>query len=207
MRKSSPVTTMKSCVIGEMQLGQGDDGDLAAAAASPPAARTARRPPRSRAAPSGALRQREAQVELVFRARFARCGQRIGQRERRRAPPARSRAARVGLAAGARRRGRASTRRAGAQREEVQAVGEPQHAGAQVDRFHLHRLQHLFIFDEAAVHLAVGRDQPVDAEVAVVGHVAEIAAIGEPLAALRAVPAQAMIDPLPDAPAGRRGYL
>ena len=68
--------------------------------------------------------------------------------------------------------------------DEMVAVGHPQAAGRHIQRLDQHRLEHLLVLPQRGVHLAVGPDQAVDAEVAVVGLVAKVAAVGVPLLAV-----------------------
>src|SRR5919199_4034241 len=91
------------------------------------------------------------------------------------------------------------------ERDEVVTILDPQRrsAIAKVKHFDVHRLQHLFILDQSRRRPAIGKEQPIADEVAVVGLVAEVAPVAEVGTAVRCRLADTVVEPLPDAPSNQ----
>ena len=64
-------------------------------------------------------------------------------------------------------------------------------------------LDHLLVLDERGLDPPVGEEEPVEAEAAAVGVLAEVAAVGEALGAVLRLPADAVVGPLPDEASGK----
>ena len=83
--------------------------------------------------------------------------------------------------------------------EKIHAVGDGEDAPLEILRLHPRRLISGLDLAQAGLDPAVGCDQPVDAEVAVVELFARVAAVEETgLAVLRLVGADGVVAPLPD---------